>query len=117
MKYWKKNYKSSSIYFPRQQSNYLFLSKKNTSFIKNGSNLVESKSRICSHLSPTDKTHEMLIFHKKDAYVRPHKHMNRLQSFHLISGKISMIFFGAQNDLSVGLSTRFLTSKYFCKFI
>ena len=30
---------------------------------------------------------------KKDAYVRPHKHMNRLQSFHLISGKISMVFF------------------------
>ena len=35
----------------------------------------------------------MFIFHKKGAYVRPHRHLNKLESFHLISGQVSTIFF------------------------
>ena len=93
MKHWKKNSKSISAYFPRKRDNYLFLSKRNTTFIKKRSNLVKLKSRICSHLSTNDKIHEMIIFHKKGAYVRPHKHLNKLESFHLISGEVSIIFF------------------------
>ncbi len=93
MNHWKNNSKSTSAYFPRKPNNYLFLSKKNTTFIKKRINLVKLKSRICSHLSPNDKIHEMLIFHKKGAYVRPHKHLNKLESFHLINGEVSVIFF------------------------
>ena len=35
----------------------------------------------------------MFIFHKKGAYVRPHRHINKLESFHLISGIATIIFF------------------------
>jgi len=93
MKNWKKFSRSTSVYFPRKKNNYLFLSKKDTAFIKKKDNLVKLKSRICSHLKPGDKIHEMLIFHKKDAYVRPHRHINKIESFCLISGKANLILF------------------------
>ena len=93
MKHWRKFSKSTSVYFPKKIDDYLFFSKKNMKFIKKKRNLINFKSRICSHLSNKDKIHEMLIFHKKGAYVRPHKHLNKLESFHLISGKVRIIFF------------------------
>ena len=93
MKNWKKFSSSTSVYFPKKINNFLSLSKKKTAFIKKDKNLVSSKSRICVHTNNKDKIHEMFIFHKKGAYVRPHKHVNKLESFHLISGKATIIFF------------------------
>tara|TARA_B110000196_G_C21089104_1_gene636616 strand:+ start:888 stop:1418 length:531 start_codon:yes stop_codon:yes gene_type:complete len=93
MKNWKKFSKDTSVYFPKKIDKFLSLSKKKTEFIKKSKNLVNLKSRICSHVSNNDKIHEMFIFHKKSAYVRPHRHVNKLESFHLISGKATIIFF------------------------
>ena len=93
MKNWKKFSKSTSVYFPKKIDQFLSLSKKKTEFIKKEKNLINLKSRICSHTSNKDKIHEMFIFHKKGAYVRPHRHINKLESFHLISGKATIIFF------------------------
>ena len=93
MKHWRKFSKSTSLYFPNKIDDHLFLSKKNVEFIKKKRNLVKFKSRICSHLNNKDKIHEMLIFHKKGAYVRPHRHLNKLESFHLISGEVRIVLF------------------------
>ena len=93
MKNWKKFSKNTSVYFPKKIDQFLPLSKKKTEFIKKEKNLINLKSRICSHISNKDKIHEMFIFHKKGAYVRPHRHINKLESFHLISGKATIIFF------------------------
>ena len=93
MKNWKKFSKDTSVYFPKKIDKFLSLSKKKTEFIKKSKNLVNLKSRICSHTSNKDKIHEMFIFHKKGAYVRPHRHINKLESFLLISGKATIIFF------------------------
>jgi len=51
------------------------------------------RARICAHNSEEDKLHEMFIVHEKDTYVRPHKHINKTESFHLIHGKIRVIIF------------------------
>ena len=91
MKNWKKFSKDTSVYFPKNVGKFLSLSSKKLEFIKK--NLVNLKSRVCSHTSNKDKIHEMFIFHKKGAYVRPHKHVNKLESFHLIKGKATIIFF------------------------
>ena len=93
MKEWKKLSKSTSVYFPKKINNYISLSKKKTEFIKKEKYLINSKSRICSHSNNKAKIHEMFIFHKKGAYVRPHRHLNKLESFYLISGQVSIIFF------------------------
>ena len=49
--------------------------------------------RLCTHLSPDDRVHEMLIVHTSDAYVRPHKHLDKVESFHVIEGHGRIVIF------------------------
>jgi len=59
------------------------------------------RARICVHQDPVDKVHEMLIAFVKGSYVRPHKHRDKSESFHLIQGNLSVIFFddkGVETD-------------------
>ena len=49
--------------------------------------------RLCTHKSIDDCLHEMLIVHRKDTYVRPHKHLNKSESFHIIEGSVDVIIF------------------------
>jgi len=42
--------------------------------------------RLCSHRNVGDRVHEMLIVHERDTYVRPHKHLGKSESFHVIEG-------------------------------
>lgn len=96
----KLNQVSPSIFYPNKKNTYLFLSGNNSNFLKRKENLLNSKSRICSHLSIKDKTHEMIIYHKKGVYVRPHKHINKKESFHLINGMADLVVFKNNGDIS-----------------
>ncbi len=49
--------------------------------------------RICAHKDTEDTLHEMLIIHSKGAYVRPHKHLNKSESFHIIEGHLEIVIF------------------------
>ena len=42
----------------------------------------------------------MIIFHKKDHYVRPHKHINKSESYHLIEGRFDLVFFTENGDIN-----------------
>ena len=44
--------------------------------------------RLCAHKSVDENIHEMLIVHEKSCYVRPHKHINKVESFHIIINRI-----------------------------
>jgi cupin fold WbuC family metalloprotein len=56
--------------------------------------LTERKRiRICVHFSPAEKLHEMIIVHFNDTYVRPHKHINKTESFHIIQGACDVVLF------------------------
>ncbi|MGB7542994.1 MAG: WbuC family cupin fold metalloprotein [Burkholderiales bacterium] len=58
--------------------------------------------RLCAHRGVEDALHEMLIVHTKEAYVRPHKHLNKAESFHLVEGAVDVVFFdddGAIRDV------------------
>ncbi len=55
---------------------------------KNASN----KYRVCAH-QPRDKIHEMFIFHEKDYFVKPHKHINKTESLFILKGSIDYIIF------------------------
>ena len=49
-----------------------------------------------------DIVHEMLIVHTRDTYVRPHKHIGKSESFHIIEGTANVIIFtdtGAIRDI------------------
>jgi cupin fold WbuC family metalloprotein len=54
------------------------------------------RSRLCTHPDPSSGLHEMLIVHHRDAYVRPHKHLGKPESFHVIEGSARVIVF--END-------------------
>ena len=49
--------------------------------------------RICVHKDTKDHIHEMLIVHNKDYYVRPHKHIDRIESMFVLEGEVDYIIF------------------------
>jgi cupin fold WbuC family metalloprotein len=49
--------------------------------------------RLCAHHSTDDRVHEMLIVHARDTYVRPHKHVGKSESFHVIEGDVDVVVF------------------------
>lgn len=51
------------------------------------------RMRLCAHRSLDDKVHEMFIAIQKGAYVRPHRHLDKSESFHIIEGSIDMVIF------------------------
>jgi cupin fold WbuC family metalloprotein len=52
-----------------------------------------NRSRLCSHRGVDDPLHEMLIVHEKGIYVRPHKHVGKSESFHVIEGDVDIVLF------------------------
>jgi len=58
------------------------------------------RARLCAHLDDTDRVHEMLIVHARGAYVPPHKHLDKSESFHLIEGRLEVVVFGDQGRIS-----------------
>lgn len=49
--------------------------------------------RLCAHSDPKDSLHDMLIVHTSGTYVRPHKHLSKVESFHVISGTAEVVLF------------------------
>ena len=51
------------------------------------------RARLCAHKDSQDRLHEMLIVLSRAAYIRPHKHLNKTESFHVIEGSATVLFF------------------------
>ena len=51
------------------------------------------RMRLCAHRDVLDRVHEMLIVHERGAYVRPHKHIAKSESFHVIDGRAEVVIF------------------------
>jgi cupin fold WbuC family metalloprotein len=51
------------------------------------------RSRLCAHRDVDDALHEMLIVHERGIYVRPHKHLNKCESLHVIEGELEVVIF------------------------
>ena len=63
-------------------------------FLKQQSSLNErQRIRLCTHKDVDDKLHEMFIVHGKDAYIRPHKHLHKSESVHVIEGEVDVVVF------------------------
>jgi len=54
---------------------------------------TRKRIRICAHPSLDDPVHDMLIVHFQDTYVRPHKHLNKDETFHIIQGELKVVIF------------------------
>lgn len=54
---------------------------------------LRKRSRLCTHLKKEALLHEMLIVHTRNTYIRPHKHLSKAESFHVIEGLVDVIIF------------------------
>jgi len=57
------------------------------------------RSRLCAHQHTDDLLHEMLIVLEKDIYIRPHKHLGKSESFHVIEGEVDIVIFDDQGGI------------------
>lgn len=57
------------------------------------------RSRFCSHGSAEESIQEMFIVHPKDAYVRPHRHLNKVESMLVLSGTVQYITFTDEGNV------------------
>jgi cupin fold WbuC family metalloprotein len=58
------------------------------------------RARLCVHKDVQDPLHEMLIVHTRDAYVRPHKHLNKVESLHIIEGVADLVLFDEEGAVT-----------------
>ena len=56
------------------------------------------RARICAHPNTGDALHEMLIVHMGGLYVRPHKHLGKSESFHMIEGRLKVFLFDDEGN-------------------
>lgn len=56
------------------------------------------RARLCLHRSSDDPVHEMLIVLSGEVYIRPHRHLDKPESFHLLEGDVSAIFFDDEGN-------------------
>ena len=76
------------------------LSKKDINFLKEKmlkNNL--QRIRICAHKGIKDKIHEMFIVLRKNNYIRPHRHLNKSESFHLVEGNAKIVVFDNDGNI------------------
>jgi len=93
-------YSTESIFIlSGEMINFLLLSAKNN---------VSRQSRLCAHHSHKSLLHEMIIVHLKGNYIPPHKHVGKIESFHVIKGVLAVVIFSDDGNIE---KTVFLNSK------
>jgi cupin fold WbuC family metalloprotein len=67
-------------------------------------NNSRQRIRLCTHNNEANLLHEMLIVHDFGTYVRPHKHIGKSESIHIIEGLVDLVIF--DNDGTVCRTVR-----------
>jgi len=85
----------------RVKSDLFILDKNALEFLKEKAAIHESrKARICLHKNDSNKVNEMVICTYRDAYIRPHMHMKKSESYHVIEGAFSLILFNNSGKIT-----------------
>lgn len=56
--------------------------------------------RLCAHRDVDEKLHEMFIVLPRGTYIRPHKHMDKAESLHVIEGSADVVFFDGEGNIT-----------------
>lgn len=56
--------------------------------------------RVCAHRSVDDAVHEMLIVMAHGCYIRPHKHVGKSESFHVVDGALDVVVFDEEGQVT-----------------
>ncbi len=61
---------------------------------------ARGRSRICAHRGSSEALHEMLIVLARTTYIRPHKHLAKCESFHIIQGELDVVIFDNEGNIA-----------------
>ena len=77
-----------------------YISNKDIKFIKNKAKKNYSqKCRLCTHKNEKDNFQEMFIVHTKNCYIRPHYHIDKVESLQVIEGKADLYIFNTSGHV------------------
>jgi len=97
MKWHKEN---DEVFYPQEGKELVLVDEVDLVSLKHFASLNQRNlARFCAHKNISDPVHEMFIFHKKGHYVRPHKHLSKAESFHLIEGEADILIFDEQGNV------------------
>ncbi|MBU1122813.1 MAG: WbuC family cupin fold metalloprotein [Candidatus Omnitrophica bacterium] len=83
------------------EEDILKLKNKDIEFLKiKAADNKRGRARLCTHASSESSLHEMLIVLNKKTYVRPHKHLGKSESFHIIEGNLKVVIFDEKGNVS-----------------
>ena len=58
------------------------------------------RMRLCAHQDSDDPLHEMLIILGHGSYIRPHKHLHKTESFHIMEGRADLVLFDDEGRIT-----------------
>jgi cupin fold WbuC family metalloprotein len=75
------------------------------------------RARICAHDSPDDAIQEMLIAVSGGGYLRPHRHLRKCESFHVVEGAADVALFDDRGNLAdlITLGEPGTPDDFFCR--
>ncbi len=77
-----------------------FISNKDINFIKRKALTNNSqKCRLCTHKNEKDSFQEMFIVHTKNCYIRPHYHLDKVESLQVLEGKADLYIFNSKGKV------------------
>lgn len=83
---------SAEVLYPDER--FVALDRDDLASLKSSSSRnVRKRIRLCTHRHIEDALHEMFIVHERNTYIRPHKHLGKSESAHVIEGLADLILF------------------------
>lgn len=83
---------------------FLAVSREHVEFLKSAALVSPRKrARLCFHSSPDDAQQEMLIVMHQSSYVRPHRHLTKVETLAMIDGSCDALSFGLHGSLDAVL--------------
>ena len=65
-----------------------------TELISLAEGTARGRVRLCAHRDNDEHIHEMFIVHPQEAYIPPHKHLDKSESLFVLSGATDYFIFG-----------------------
>jgi len=69
------------------------------SLVKAASKTDRRRARLCTHLSPKEKIHEMFIVHPRNAKIPVHSHTNKNESLLVLKGRAKLYIYSPTGKL------------------
>lgn len=60
---------------------------------------LRRRARLCLHRSSYDRLHDMVIALDAQTYLRPHRHDEKSETFHIIEGAASVVIFDSHGNI------------------